>query len=223
MSDNSQRFVDSDALQQFVVDVFEATGMERDHATVFAENLVDANLRGKESHGLIRLSHYVERIQSGGTNVTPEVTTEQVAPAVARADGDGGPGQVVSTLAVEQAMALAADQGVGVVGVTNSNHFGTVSYYTNQAAASGYVGIGMTYGGPTLAPYGAGEAYFSTNPIAVAAPHDPYPVSLDISTSATTLGNILIAEENSEEIPPQWALDEGGQYAELHAIQSQDG
>lgn len=212
MSVHPVRFVvDSDSLLQFVSDVFEATGMEQDHATVFAENLVDANLRGKESHGLIRLSHYVRRIQSGGMNVSPVVTTERVAPSVARADGDGGPGQVVSTLAVEKAMELASKQGVGVVGVTDSNHFGTVSYYTNQMATEGYIGIGMTHGGPILAPYGAAEAYFSTNPIAIAAPHQPYPVSLDISTSATALGNILIAEENDEEIPQQWALDENGE------------
>lgn len=211
MSNQSQYIkVERDAIHEFVKNTFETTGLSNDHATVFANNLIDANLRGKESHGLIRLPDYIRRIQSGGMNTTPDVIIKETSPSVAIVNGDNGPGQVVSTLALEKAIQLATSQGVGLVGIKNSNHFGTVSYYTNQAATNGHIGIGMTHGGPIVAPYGAMDRYFSTNPISVAAPHRPFPVNVDISTSATALGNILLAEKNDEAIPPAWALDESG-------------
>lgn len=207
---NSTRYVSPETLYQFAQSVFVAVGFDTDNAAVIAKSLVDAELRGKESHGIIRLSHYVERIEAGGMETQPEVSVQRTRDSTAIVDGDGGPGQIASQRAIEEGTALAKEEGVGIIGVERSNHFGTVSYYTNQAAKEGCIAIGVSHGGPIVVPYGGAEPFLSTNPFCISVPSEDFPVNLDISTSATALGNIFIADEEGSQISPDWAIDEQG-------------
>ncbi|WP_101297018.1 Ldh family oxidoreductase [Halegenticoccus soli] len=220
-------FVDAAALEAFAASVLEGAGLDEECADVVANTLVDANLRGVDTHGVVRLEPYAERIESGGLNPDPDVRVESVREAAAVVDGDGGPGQVATLRAMEGAITLAEDAGGAFVGVRNSNHFGTAAYYTNVAAERGYIGLCMTHAGPNVAPFGGADPYFGTNPIAVGLPGEEFPVTLDMATSVTAKGSVILAEEEGEEIPPEWAIDASGRPttdpADFHALQPLGG
>lgn len=182
------------------------------HATIVADTLVDANLRGIDTHGVVRLDTYLDRIDRGGIDTDPDVVSEQFAPGCAVVDADGGPGQVGMVHATKKAMELAASNGCAFVGVTNSNHFGTASYFTNMAAKEGFIGISMTHAAPNVVPFGGVDPYFGTNPLSFGLPSGlGFPVTLDMATSVTAQGDVILAEEEGEEIPPEWAIDENGE------------
>lgn len=203
--------VDAARLSEFTKQVLSSAELADDAAAIVAETLLDANLRGIDTHGVVRLAPYVERIEKGGLNPEPEITIEDAADSVAIVDADGGPGQVGTVRATEYAMELAATTGCAFVGVRNSNHFGTASYYTNLAAANDFIGISMTHAGPNVAPFGGTDPYFGTNPISFSLPSNlGYPVTLDMATSVTAQGNVILAREEGEEIPPDWAVDDSG-------------
>ncbi|WP_323174516.1 Ldh family oxidoreductase [Natrialba sp. PRR66] len=213
MTVNSSESVrtDAGALETFTARTLDAAGLSASHADTVAETLVDANLRGIDTHGVVRLDPYVERIESGGIETEPDMTIEETAAGTAILDADGGAGQVSTVRATETAMELAAETGCAFVGVRNSNHFGTASYYTNVAAEHEFIGIGMTHAGPNVAPFGGTDPYFGTNPLSVGLPSNlGYPVTLDMATSVTAKGNVILAAEEGEEIPPEWAVDGSG-------------
>lgn len=226
-SDHETR-IDHERLRTFVTDVFQRVGLSTEHATTVADTLVDANLRGIDTHGVVRLEPYVERLEAGGTNATPDLTVSYRAEGAAVVDGDDGPGQVATLRAMQEATNLASDAGTAFVGVENSNHFGTASYYTNYAAERGYIGISMTHAGPNVTPVGAADPYLGTNPISFALPNgDDFPVTLDMATSVTAKGNVILAEEEGEQIPAEWAVDEEGNPTtdpgEFHALRPMAG
>lgn len=199
-------------LRAFSTRTLEAAGLAPSHADIVADTLVDANLRGIDTHGVVRLPPYVERIEEGGINPEPDVTINETASGTAVVDADRGPGQVGTTRAMEAAIEFASDTGCSFVGVQNSNHFGTASYYTNLAAESDCIGISMTHAGPNVAPFGGTDPYFGTNPISFGLPTNlGYPVTLDMATSVTAKGDVILAQEEEQDIPSDWAVDEAGE------------
>ncbi|WP_137285845.1 Ldh family oxidoreductase [Halorussus salinisoli] len=221
--------IDPDRLRTFASDVFGRAGLSEEHADIVADTLVDANLRGIDTHGVVRLEPYVERLEEGGINASPEPSVSQSGGAgAAIVNGDDGPGQVATLRAMEEAIDRASDNGSAFVGVRNSNHFGTASYYTNYATERGYVGIAMTHAGPNVTPFGGADPYFGTNPISFGLPNgDDFPITLDMATSVTAKGNVILAEEEGEDIPSDWAVDEEGNPttdpAEFHALRPMAG
>jgi ureidoglycolate dehydrogenase (NAD+) len=219
--------IDAEQLREFAADVLQRTGLSGDHADIVAETLVDANLRGIDTHGIVRLESYVERLEQGGINPMPDPTVSTRSAGGAVVDGDDGPGQVSALRGMETAVELAGDAGSAFVGVRNSNHFGTASYYTNYAAERGYIGVSMTHAGPSVTPFGGADPYYGTNPISFALPHDDFPITLDMATSVTAKGNVILAEEEGEDIPPEWAIDEQGTPTtdpeEFHALRPMAG
>ncbi|WP_433632602.1 Ldh family oxidoreductase [Halomicrococcus sp. NG-SE-24] len=221
--------INPNRLQTFTSDLFEEVGLSAEHADTVAETLVDANLRGIDTHGVVRLEPYVERLEEGGiaTNPDPSVS-HSGGTGAAIVDGDDGPGQVATLRAMEEAIDRASDAGSAFVGVRNSNHFGTASYYTNYAAERGYVGIAMTHAGPNVTPFGGADPYFGTNPISFGLPNgDDFPITLDMATSVTAKGDVILAEEEGEDIPSEWAIDTDGNPttdpAEFHALRPMAG
>jgi ureidoglycolate dehydrogenase (NAD+) len=203
--------IDPGRLRTFASDVLQQTGLSKEHADIVADTLIDANLRGIDTHGIVRLDPYVERLEEGGLNVSPEPSISWSGTGTAVLDGDASPGQVATLRAMEEAIDQAATTGSAFVGVRNSNHFGTASYYTNYAAEHGYIGIAMTHAGPNVTPFGGADPYFGTNPLSFGLPNgDDFPITLDMATSVTAKGNIILAEEEDEAIPPEWAIDEDG-------------
>lgn len=206
------RRVDRTELESFVRAVLDRAEVADEHAHHVAAGLVEADLRGVDSHGVARLEAYVENFEGGGFTKDPDVTVDEVASGIAVVDGDAGPGQSVGMIAMQQAMELATDNGIGSVFVGNSNHFGTAAYFTQHAARDGYVGLASSNVGPDVIPFGGREAFLGTNPISISVPRSgAFPLTLDMATSVVAMGKIDHgASEDGSEIPPEWAVDEDG-------------
>jgi LDH2 family malate/lactate/ureidoglycolate dehydrogenase len=198
-------------LAAFCVACFEAVGLSQNAARLTAENLIFANLRGVDSHGVIRLKAYVERLQAGGfkRDVQPHILCEEESSALI--DGQHGMGQVAATTAMKLAIGKAAKNGVAVVSVRNSNHFGASAFYAMQALEHGMIGFAATNAGPTMAPTGGREGRLGNNAFAVAIPGGSFPpLVLDMATDAVAWGKILVAQQEGRKIPTTWALDKNG-------------
>lgn len=206
--------VDQQELRSFAFEILTATGVTTDYARTVADALVRADLRGVNSHGLARLETYVRKFENGGFNPDPNIRTESVADTAVLVNADDGPGQSAATRAMEEAMTMADDAGIGIAGVTNSNHFGTAAYYTEKASDAGYVGLAMTNVVSDVAPFGGTDAFLGTNPISFSIPTDrEYPITLDMATSVVAMGKVDHVAEAGEQLPNDWALDENGEPA----------
>jgi ureidoglycolate dehydrogenase (NAD+) len=163
---------------------------------------------GIPGHGLIRLPHYVDRIQGGSINPTPHITIVKEGPSTSLDDGDNG--HVVSNFAMKKAIDLAKN-GAGFVAARQSSHFGIAGYYSLMAARQGMIGLSLTLVDACMAPFGGSSPFLGSNPIALAAPTTgPHPILLDISTSAVAWGKIMVARSKNEPISEEWAIDADG-------------
>lgn len=205
--------IDSDQLRTFVEDVLQSGGVASEHATRVADGLVRADMRGVSSHGVSRLEVYMKKFEGGGFNPTPDVSVTRLDEAIASVDADDGPGQSAAFAATNEAMKLAAESGVGMVSVTNSNHFGTAAYYTEHASEDDFIGLAMTNVGSDVIPFGGSKPFLGTNPISFSVPTDrEFSITLDMATSVVAMGRIQEGSRREDtEIPPDWAVDEDGE------------
>lgn len=120
---------DWEQLQKFCSEVFVKTGLSQENADIVADSLVQANLRGVDSHGVVRTSIYLKRVEEGMINPLAEATVEQESDATALVNGNNSFGSIVGTVALEKAINKAKTRGAALVGVKGSNHFGTGAYY----------------------------------------------------------------------------------------------
>ena len=192
--------------------ILRAAGASAAAAAATAHSLVDANLRGLDSHGVVFLNFYLPRLRAGTTrgDAEPELLVD--LPALALVDGHDGLGGYVASFAMELCCEKALAAGAAVVAVRNSTHFGAASCYADQAAERGCVGIALTNSDPGMGPLGALAPVLGTNPIAIAAPpadSGPRP-SLDIATSVVAQGKIILAQRAGEPIPGDWAVGNDG-------------
>jgi ureidoglycolate dehydrogenase (NAD+) len=190
--------------------LLEQIGMSKEHSTVVTDSLVAADLRGVGSHGVLRLPIYIRRIRMGLINVTPHMSVERTAAATARLDGDDGPGQVVVLRAMEEAVALARESGVGLCVAHRSNHFGIAAQPAIYAASRGMIGICMTNSEADVVPFGGRTPWLGTNPLAIAVPTRGDPITLDMATSKVAMGKLFLAAAENRPIPEGWAVDANG-------------
>jgi LDH2 family malate/lactate/ureidoglycolate dehydrogenase len=191
--------------------ILTAVGVPADDARLVADSLTTADAWGHASHGMLRLGWYVERIRQGVMRPVTEPVTVLDSGAVAVLDGRDGVGQVIAAHACLDAVRRAADHGVGVVGVRNSNHFGTAAYFTRMIAARGCVGILTTNGSPAMAPWGGREKTVGANPWSIAVAGGSHgPVVLDIANTTVARGKLYAALQRDEPIPEGWAIDATG-------------
>lgn len=202
--------VDSDRARTVAARAFEAHGISTADAELVADVLVDADARGKHSHGLLRLPRFVRGIEHGNVDPDGAITVVRERGATATLDGGSRLGPVVATEAIAEATARADEYGVGVVGVNNSNHLGMLGYYTDQARAEGYVAVGTTNTEPAMPPFGGAESVLGTNPLAIGIPTDP-PFNLDMSTSSISRGEVFELKEQGGTLPEGVALDADGE------------
>jgi len=203
--------VRAEELFEFAKNALIRVGVPEKDAKVVAEMLVLANLRGIDSHGVVRLHSYIERILRGLINprATPRVIREYGA--VALIDGDNGLGPVAAMYAVNIAIEKAKAYGVGIAGVRNANHFGMAAYYGMKIAEKRMIGIVLSNAPPAMAPWGGRVARLGTNPICIAFPYkNGEPIVLDMALSVVARGKIRLAALKGERIPEGWALDESG-------------
>lgn len=202
--------IDIAALQAWASAILEKAGASRHSARVTARVLVDANRRGIDSHGVSLLQVYLPSLRADATRgqAEPSIATETSATAVV--DGHSGLGPYVASYAMELCIRKAKNCGAGAVGVRNSNHYGAASAYAEQAAGHGCIGISFSNCDPGLAPLGALGPILGTNPLAIAAPADGAPISLDMATSVAAQRKVTIAARSSRRIPSGWAMGPDG-------------
>lgn len=187
-------------------------GLQHDHALIVADVLAYADEREVYSHGAIRVEYYAERIAKGGINTDPNFVIENKEPSVAIYQGENGVGHVVANNAMDEAIRMAKETGVAVVGARQISHSGTLSYYVDKASANNLIGISMCQADPMAVPFGGAEPYYGTNPIAFSAPgKDEKAILFDMATTEKAWGRILEARNKGEEIPDNWAVDKDGQ------------
>jgi ureidoglycolate dehydrogenase (NAD+) len=205
------QLVPAEKLFAFVENILSAVGVPDEDAHIVADCLLTANLSGIDSHGVVRLAHYVRRLQNGTIKTEPNPTFERRAPSLGIMDGDDGLGHVVTYRACTEAMAMARESGSAVVAVRNSSHFGMTGFYLLRLAAEGFIGMMMTDTDPFLIPFGSRKPFFGTNPIAFGFPTDGIPVILDMATTSVPYGKLALAQAEGRPIPPEWGLDANGE------------
>ncbi|MFY9240135.1 MAG: Ldh family oxidoreductase [Roseovarius sp.] len=198
-------------LQAFAADIFVAEGLPRADAETMAKALVAANLRGVDTHGILRVPAYVRRLRAGLINPTPQITTTARRAFASVIDADNAMGPVAMAHAIQACRASVETLGIGAATVRRSNHFGAASVHTVPLAREGCIAMTMSPGSKSLAPHGSRAPLLGTNPMAVAAPTGRYaPWSLDMAASVAARGHIRLAEQEGKPIPEGWALDEAG-------------
>ena len=191
--------------------VYQSAGMPEQDAWLAADTLIQADLWGHQSHGLLRLGWYYARLQSGAMKALTHTSMVVDAGAISVMDGHDGVGQVITRRAVDEAVSRARKHGVGVVSVRNSNHFGTCMYYTRIGAEQGCVMVLMSNAGPNMAPWGGLKKKIGTNPWSIAVPGGVHgPVVMDMANSGVARGKIYLANKRRESIPDHWAIDAQG-------------
>lgn len=210
MSQNELRIA-ADALETFTRDVFERAGLPPEDAAIEAELLVWANLRGVDSHGVLRIPWYLGMIDNGQMNPRPEVKILQETPAVLFIDADRGFGPPVTVRAMKQVIEKARQVGIGWALLRNITHQGAMGYYALMAAEAGMAGIAIVCSPPNMAPYGAKAAGLHNSPIALAVPAGKQrPLVLDMATSIIAGGKIDLAIDKGVPLQPEWTLDKTG-------------
>jgi len=205
------RRISAEKLREFCQAVLVRVGLSASDAEILSDSLVESNLRGVDSHGVVRLSHYVKAMKEGSISTAPKLKMRRVAPSGAILDADHGPGQVAALKAMEEAIRLARKTGVGLVGVKNSGHFGAAAYFAMQALNYDMIGIATTQVEADMVPFGAKKPYLGNSPIAIAVPaNKELPIVLDMATSTVTYGKILLAAQEGKEIPSDWGVDKEG-------------
>lgn len=199
-------------LTDFLTGFLKHLGLDAADAELCAGDLVQTNLWGVDSHGLLRLPIYAQRISDGSVNAHPDVKRLGGRGGFEVWDGDAGLGYIVGHRAMGRAIELAQSHGVGAVGVRNSNHFGAAGLYIKQATDQGMVALSMTNVIPNLVVPGGAKPITGNNPLAFGAPTGgDFPMILDISMSAVAGGKLLLAQEKGEKIPFGWATDRNGE------------
>lgn len=203
--------VSRETLHQLIENKLCQAGLTREHAATVAEVLVFADARGIHSHGAVRAEYYAERISRGGTNRSPEFHFEQTGPCSAILHADNAAGQVAAKMAMENAIIMAQEKGVAVVGIRQMGHCGALSYFVQQAAREGMVGLSVCQSDPMVVPFGGAEIYYGTNPLAFAAPGENGDImTFDMATTVQAWGKVLDARSRNESIPDTWAVDVNG-------------
>src|SRR5579863_4243980 len=204
--------VPAERLAAFATRAFTAAGVPAGDAQTLASLMVEADLRGSDTHGVIRLPLYVRRLRAGGVNATPNIRVVSDRPSAALIDGDNGMGHLVMRRAAELAIDKAKTTGVGWVGARMSNHAGPAALYVTMPLAHDMIGLYFAVGSSNhLPPWGGSESLLGTNPMAVAVPaeHEP-PIVLDMSPTVAAYGKVRLKAQRGEQMPVGWMIDRDG-------------
>ena len=212
MAEKKERVYPAERLEQFTTSVLVALGLPKTDAKTCATRMMEADLRGVDTHGIFRLPPYCQRIRMKGMNLHPKVHTVRENAVTALVDGDNGMGHLVMTYATQLAIRKASESGLAWVGTRNGNHAGAGAVYSTMPLAHDMVGMYMTVANANhMAPWGGVELLLGTNPISFAIPagKEP-PVVLDIATTVSSYGKVKLAAKKGESIPVGWMIDRRG-------------
>jgi LDH2 family malate/lactate/ureidoglycolate dehydrogenase len=211
-----------DELLALIREVGERCGLPAEHVDLFAHGLLEADLRGLPSHGVYRLDIYARGFLSGNINPNPTLRESGDSPGFRLIDADNGLGVIVGQLAMDRAVELARDCGVGAVSVRNSNHSGVLAIHVIRAARAGMIGYFTSNAPALMSAWGGQEAILSNSPFAYAFPTSGEAVVVDMACSAAARGRIRFAASDGSSIPLGWALDANGRET-TDALAAMDG
>ncbi len=209
--DSTIPLVDWKKLREFMIRIFAAVGMPDEDAVVEADSLIWANLRGVDSHGVVRVPWYIDNVDLGVMNPRPNMRVIAETPATVFLEADKAFGPVATVHATELAMSRAAATGVGWVLIRNLTHQGAIGQYAQMIARKDMIGLVVCAGQPNMVPYGAKASGMGNNPIAICVPAARHHhVLLDMATSLVALGKVLVARESGVPMPEGWGMDKDG-------------
>ncbi len=187
--------------------LFVHRGASEVDARIFADVLIEAELRGRPTHGLNRVDGLLRTIESQPDR-RPRIVTETGSVLVV--DGEDHSGYVVGAFLADEALRVAGREGHVLAAARNTRHCGMLGYYADRIVQSGFIAVCFADCAPWVTPWGAADCVLGTNPVAAAFPAAPHPVLIDMGTSAITYGAVDIAGRSGASIPPDVALDAGG-------------
>ncbi|MDC0328411.1 Ldh family oxidoreductase [Candidatus Pelagibacter sp.] len=198
-------------LKNIVKKIFISHKLNKKHATICTEALINAELVGAPSHGLSRLKMYCDRISKKIINPNPKIKINKISQSISHIDGNNSIGFVAADIAIKTAINCAKKTGIGLVAVKNSGHYGLSGYYAEQAVKKNFIVLVFTNAPPAVAPHGALKSLFGTNPICFGTPTgSKIPFILDTSISMINRGKIRVAAREGKRIPEGVALDKFG-------------
>ncbi len=204
-------YLGAETLGQFACEMLIKHGLPPDDAACVADGLIEANLRGIDSHGVSRIPIYCERLRRGVVNPKPKISVQTVTPVCALVDGDDGMGFLVGRRGMEAAIAMAHGYGIGLAGARRSTHYGMAALYVMQAIDAGMIGLAYTNASPALPVWGGRSAFLGASPFAAGAPGGAKaPYVLDMAMTVIARGKIRLAAQRGEPIPEGLALDRDG-------------
>lgn len=203
--------VDPDKIRQFCTELFKIFRVGAADAGIIADNLLEAEMRGVRSHGLVLVQNYVKSFAAGKINPAPQVAILRESAATLAVDGDHGPGSVTGRWAMARCIKKAETSGIALTTVKNGTHFGMAAYYAMMALEKDMIGIALCNAGTSVAVYGGASPVLGTNPICVAVPAARrYPLVYDGATSVAAFNKLFFAATEGNKIPRGWALDPDG-------------
>lgn len=199
-------------LRAFASRALGAAGLDAEGAATAADLIVEADERGSDTHGIIRLPRYVERVRAGGINPRPNIRVISERASAALVDGNNGMGHLVMRHAAQVAIEKAAASGAAWVGARMSNHAGPASLYATMPLPHDMIGIYFAVGSSNhLPPWGGSEMLLGTNPVAIAVPAmEEAPVVLDMAPTVAAYGKVRLKQQRGEPMPVGWMIDRQG-------------
>jgi len=213
MSDTRQmQHVSASDARTFITNVLIGNGVPKDNALLVARYLVEADLRGVDTHGMNRIPSYMARIRAGVLDARASPTLQQVTPVVAQVDGKNAFGFLTGHTGMSAAIKMADKFGIGMVSCKHSNHFGMSAWLVQQALDAGMMSLVFTNSSPALPVWGGKSKLMGVSPIACGAPAGKHgrPFILDMAPSVAARGKIYKALRRGDKIPLDWALNTSG-------------
>ncbi|OAP61980.1 hypothetical protein AYL99_04183 [Fonsecaea erecta] len=206
-----KRCVSANNARRFVADVLQGNNVSEENAKIIADCLIQADLRGVDTHGMNRIPSYMERVRQGVLDPKARPVFSQITPVVGQVDGHNSFGFLCAHLGMKHAIEMARTYGIGMVSVKHSNHFGMSAWIVQQAIDAGMMSLVFTNSSPALPVWGGKEKLMGVSPIACGAPAGQAPpFILDMAPSVAARGKIYKAKRRGEKIPLDWALDKDG-------------
>jgi len=200
-------------LEKLVAIIMQGGGCAEEEAGTIARRLVDSNLVGHDSHGVLRVPRYLDWLRDGTLKPNTPPTVVFDSDTIAIIDGNRGFGQVIGEFAAKLGIAKARNKGIAMIGLRNVGHLGRVGDWSEMAAEAGQVSLHFlnTSGAQRVAPYGGTDRRLSTNPISIGVPIEgAEPVVLDVTTSMVAEGKLMVAMNKGERVPDGWIIDRAG-------------
>ena len=202
---------DAGELLALVTEIFRRCGMDDADAALLADSLTAADLRGVNSHGVLRVPEYVRKLTVGGVDPRGRPAVVQDAGACLVVDGGDSMGQIGTSFAMARVLDRAASTGIAAAAIRGSNHNGAMAYYAMQALPRDMIGLATTNALPVMAPWGGTERLLGINPLGVAIPAgEELPIVYDAAFSGSSHGKLRVYQQRGQRLPDGWALDADG-------------